>query len=292
MDSLVCAIQDGYTVVLQGHADRDGALCITHREIHDNGLDLSLARHGHLRPEAREAVERQLRPLALRTTKGSGPVMVLLGSALGGTPRLRAEREAWVRALQNQMGYAVNCLEEEEEGHLLGRAHGLCFPGEEHHYLLQLGGWQGLLVRELGQGAGCNTLPWGCERPGLFEGAGRLRENALPELGELLRGHLKTLDLTGQPAWLLGAVAARLTFGDDRRLAACTLDARGLADLRDWLGRFDAPQRETLPLLAGRGHTIIDALALAESVMQTRGFSRLRFCPWSAAHTFLLDHLQ
>lgn len=292
MESLLCAIHDGYTLVLQGELNPAGGLRITAHEVLDNGLDLSLARHGHLRPEAREAVERQLRPLALRTTKGSGPIRVLLGSALGGTPRLRTERETWARLLQNQLGYSVHCLEVEEEGQLLGRAHGLCFPGEEHHYLLQLGGWQGLLARELGQGPTLHELPWGVERAGLFSGAGVLREGALPELDELLRGHLKTLDITGQPAWLLGAVAARLTFRDDRRLAACLLDHTGLADLRAWLAPFDAPQRDTLPLLAGRGHTIIDALALVESVMHTRGFTHLRFCPWNAAHALLLDHLQ
>lgn len=292
MEHLVCAVHDGFTQVLQARLDKDGGFRILHHELLDNRLDFSLARHGHLRPEARELVEKQLRPLALRQQKGPGPVDILLAPSLATHARTRQERESWARQLNSTMGYTVHCLDGDTEGRLLKLAHERCFPGEEHCYLLQPGGWHSLLVRELGQGTVISELPWGCERPGFCSAAGVIREDALPELDDLLRGHLKVLDVTGQHAWLLGLVAARLTFRDDRRLAACTLDHDGVRSLRDWLCTFDAGQRETLPMLGGRGHSIIDALALVEAVMTTRGFRSLRFCPWNAAHAFLLERLQ
>ncbi|MCA9784469.1 MAG: hypothetical protein KC518_12865 [Candidatus Cloacimonetes bacterium] len=289
---LVCSIHDGWTQVLSAGPAESGSLAIVAHDVLNNDLDLSLARHGHLRPEAREAVELQLRPLALRQAKGAGPIDVLLSPSLANDDPEHKELEQWARHLGNTMGYTLHLPSVADEARLLLRAHRACFPHEETCYMLQAGGWSSTLVRELGQGAQHTSLPWGCERPGLFERRGELAPEAMPEVADLLRAHLKTLDLCGQPAWLLGLVAARLTFLEEQRLRSTMLDADGLSVLHDWLANFDAEERDTLPLLAGRGHSIIDSLAIVRRLFSARGFHRVRFCPWNTPHGFLLEKLK
>ena len=99
----------------------------------------------------------------------------------------------------------------------------------------------------------------------------------------------KHLLLTGEGAWLLGALRLGLTFHAPDIIDDATLIVEDLREYADWLRHWEATDRNTIPMVGDRGDLIMHYLKLAEVLLRRSGCEEIRCCSRGLVHGLILD---
>ncbi len=95
--------------------------------------------------------------------------------------------------------------------------------------------------------------------------------------------------VTGEAAWLLGALRQGLTFHAPDIIDEAVLNVEDLREYADWLRHWEPTERNTIPMVCDRGELVLHYLKLAEVLLRRSGCDELRCCSRGLVHGLILD---
>ncbi|MFA7331855.1 MAG: hypothetical protein WC326_12370 [Candidatus Delongbacteria bacterium] len=259
-------------------------LFVMHDEQIRNGADLSLRYLGHLQDELRVSMLRQAAETLDHFRSLAEVVTVAVSASLLTSPRRPAE-DPLVADFQQQLGVDLHVLTPQDEGLWMLRGVRGIYPSGElacvaPGFWRSLGVWEepGRVPRLLDWEAGTSRMP-----EGLDQGGERLFPGFRAPPGQ-------PLFISGEHAWLLGALQLGLTFHDLDLLDEAEWDAAGLRKLEELLAGLSVPERNLIPMVGQHGDSLLEALRLCRRLLAESGGTRVRVCSRGLTHG-LASHL-
>lgn len=263
------------------HHDR---LFVMHDEQIRNGADLSLRYLDRLQDELRESLLRQAADGLQRFRSVAEAVTVAISSSLLSTPA-QPDADPLVAAFQAQLEVTLRVLKPADEGlWTLRGVRGLHSSGElacvVPGYWRTLAVWEepGRVPRLLDCDVGTSRIP------------DDLEQSETPLVAGFHTPTGRPLYLTGEHGWLLGALRMGLTFHDLDLLDEAEFDLAGLRQVEELLSGLTVAQRNLIPMVGGRGDSLLEALRICRRLLRESAGSRLRVCSRGLTHG-LASHL-
>jgi hypothetical protein len=259
-----------------------------------NGADLSLLHKGHLIPDLRETLLAQAEEALEKfsdvvdaTTLAISTSLLTQVESFGGQALSKAALRppptipSYLQKIQRQWNLNLLILHPDEEAlWMLRGLRGIHPKGELG--CISIGYWRTL-------------ISW--ERPGrvpqLFSadfGNVRSSNGEIKAALEKLPLDRGSLYLTGENAWVLGALKSGLTYHDAGILDSTHLSLEDVEAQEDLLLPLDIPSRNTIPMIMGRGEIVPEMISRTHQLIRASKLPQLPISSRGLAHG-LASHL-